>query len=435
VALASDRMTRSASTAVYISGGLTRLQEITHSCRDYHAHMALTDAELEALLADIESDLVERKESLAADKDRVCQAICAFANDLPDHQQPGVVFIGATDDGRASGLSVTAPLLESLGAIRSDGNILPPPSMTVRKVLLNGADMAVVEVQPSTSPPVRYRGRVWIRIGPRRGVATGDEERRLNEKRRSGDAPFDVRPISDSSLTDLDLKLFEREYLPSALPPEIIAENGRSVEQQLMAMRFVTSNGHPTAAGIIVLGREPTTHVPGSYVQFLRLDGTELTDPIKDQKRLDGSLIDVLRQLDELLELNVNTATAVTALREEQTPDYPIVALQQAARNALMHRSYEYTNAPTRITWYRDRVEIVNPGGPFGVINPENFGQPGLTDYRNPTIAEAMHSLGYVQRFGVGLQLIRSTMSNNGNPLPRFEPSPTHVAVVLRAVT
>ncbi len=52
----------------------------------YHARMALTDAELERLLVDTESDLVERKEALT-DKDKVCEAICAYANDLPDHRQ------------------------------------------------------------------------------------------------------------------------------------------------------------------------------------------------------------------------------------------------------------------------------------------------------------------------------------------------------------
>ena len=47
-----------------------------------------------------------------------------------------------------------------------------------------------------------------------------------------------------------------------------------------------------------------------------------------------------------------------------------------------------------------DRIEVLSPGGAFGVVTVENFGQPGLTDYRNPNLAEAMKYLGYVQRFG-----------------------------------
>src|SRR5262249_31939285 len=160
--------------------------------------------------------------------------VCAFANDLPGYGRPGVVFVGVDDRGRPTGLSVTDALLQSLGAIRSDGNILPPPTMVVRKIRAGEAEVAVVEAQPSTSPPGRCRGRVWIRAGPRRAVATADEERRLNEKRRSADTPFDARPLTGATLGDLDLTLFEREYVPAALPPDVVAENGRTAEQRLM---------------------------------------------------------------------------------------------------------------------------------------------------------------------------------------------------------
>jgi len=119
--------------------------------------MTLDDNELEALLDDLESDRVERKESSAGDvPERVRQAICAFANDLPDHRRPGVVFIGAKDDGAPSGLNVTDDLLLQLAHMRSDGHILPLPSMTVEKRVLKGAVMAVVTVLPSDAPPVRY---------------------------------------------------------------------------------------------------------------------------------------------------------------------------------------------------------------------------------------------------------------------------------------
>ena len=59
----------------------------------------MNDADLESLLADLESDRVERKES-AVDTGRICQAVCAFANDMPGHRASGVLFIGVKDDGK-----------------------------------------------------------------------------------------------------------------------------------------------------------------------------------------------------------------------------------------------------------------------------------------------------------------------------------------------
>ena len=88
---------------------------------------------------------------------------------------------------------------------------------------------------------------------------------------------------------------------------------------------------------------------------------------------------------------------------EQRSQPYPLSALQQLVRNAVLHRTYEATNAPVRIYWYDDRIEITSPGGVFGIVRPENFGKPGVTDYRNPDLAEAMRVLGFVQHFGVGI--------------------------------
>jgi len=182
----------------------------------------MTDPELIELLNDLESDRVERKESISS-SERIRQAICAFANDMPDHKQPGVLFIGVRDDGSCAGLEITDQLLQTLADMRSSGNILPLPTMTVQKKNLKGCEMAVVVVQPAHAPPVRYQGRVWIRVGPRRATASMEEESRLSEKRRAGDIPFDLQPISSATASDLILDLFKQSYLPAAIAPDVLS--------------------------------------------------------------------------------------------------------------------------------------------------------------------------------------------------------------------
>lgn len=174
--------------------------------------------ELRLMLRDLESDLIERKVSLS-DPDRIRQAICAFANDLPDHRRPGVIFIGANDDGTCAGLHVTDDLMLRLSQMRDDGKIQPIPSITVEKLMTEGCEMAVVIVKPSLAPPIRLSGVTWIRVGPRRAIATPEEEKILAERRRSKDLPFDLHPIPSASIKDLDLDLFEREYLRLAIAP------------------------------------------------------------------------------------------------------------------------------------------------------------------------------------------------------------------------
>jgi ATP-dependent DNA helicase RecG len=82
--------------------------------------------------------------------------------------------------------------------------------------------MAVIIVQPSDYPPVRYNGRCWIRVGTRRATATPAEETRLSEKRRHRDLTFDLRPVPTASLADLDPELFRRRYLPASVAAEIV---------------------------------------------------------------------------------------------------------------------------------------------------------------------------------------------------------------------
>jgi len=87
--------------------------------------VSYTDAELEQMLGEAESDLVERKESLNGDAPTTArEAICAFANDLPDHRRAGVVFIGARNDGIPVGLPITDGVLLQLANMKSDGNIV-----------------------------------------------------------------------------------------------------------------------------------------------------------------------------------------------------------------------------------------------------------------------------------------------------------------------
>ena len=146
--------------------------------------MSLSDADLDTLLGDLESDRVERKQSFKGDAPtKVREAVCAFANDLSDHRQPGVVFVGAADDGTPVAMPVNDELLLQLADIKTDGNIVPPPTLFVEKRVLRGVPMAVISVEPSDSPPVRFKGVIMPRLSESRArpriqqAGAGAEER------------------------------------------------------------------------------------------------------------------------------------------------------------------------------------------------------------------------------------------------------------------
>lgn len=395
----------------------------------------LSDTELTSLLGDTESDRIERKKTWAGDApEKTRQAVCAFANDLPNHGQPGIVFIGANNDGSVANIEVTDQLLLTLSDMKTDGKIVPPPTLTVEKRLLKGASMAIVTVWPADAPPVRYEGRIWIRIGPRRGLASAQDERVLNEKRRFRDLHFEAHPVAASAINDLSRSIFEQEYLPNAVAADVLAANDRTYEQRLASCGMVASADEPipTVLGLLVLGITPRTWISGSYIQFLRIHGTTLADPIADEAEIDGTISAILRRLDEKLNAHLITSVDFTSQdREVRRSAYPLVALQQLARNAVLHRNYEGTNAPVKLYWFNDRIEIINTGGPYGSVTAQNFGKPGYSDYRNPQLAAAFKVLGYAQRFGAGITLAQQALEKNGNPPAKFEIEQNFVAAII----
>ncbi len=398
-----------------------------------------TDVELLQIIDADESDRIEFKESLSGDAPKeIREAICAFANDLPRHEKPGFIFVGVRKDKTIVGLPVTDELLRQLADMKTDGNIVPPPSLTVEKRVLQDKEVAVVKVQPTDSPPVRFKGTICIRTGPRRGIATSQDERILTEKRRHKDAFFDIQPIPISDLSDLHLTQFEHEYLPQAFDPDILEANERTLEERLAVTKMIASVDEPfaTVMGILVLGKNPQDFLPGAYVQFLRIDNIQLIDDndILDSEGIRGTIPDILHRLDNKLIAHNRTAVDFTSSSiEQRTELYPIPALQQIIRNAVMHRTYEGTNAPVHVYWFSDHVEVLSPGGAFGAITAENFGKPHLIDYRNPNLAEAMRVLGYVQKFGSGIQITRNLLQKAGHPEPEFEILDNFVKVTIKS--
>lgn len=378
----------------------------------------LTETQLKALLSELESDLVERTESVS-NTDKFGQAICAFANDLPNHRQPGYLLIGVKDDGSLSGLQVTDQLLKNLASIRSDGNILPQPMLHVAKFSLLGGEVAVVQVHPSDLPPVRYKGTVHIRVGPRKAIANEQEERLLTERRIALAKSFDAQPCTESKIEDLALGQFDA-YRREAVDAETIAANHRSMEQQLASLRLYDPERRcATHAGILLIGKNPRYFLPGAYVQYLELPGTSLTEIPTDQAEVAGDLHTIVKELEGRLRLLIKTSLIkLSALQEKQVPNYPEAAIRELLMNAVMHRNYN-SNSPIRFYTFADRIEIQNPGGLYGEATAQNF--PTRNSYRNPVIAEALKSLGFVNRFGYGVQRAQALLADNGNPPAVFE--------------
>ena len=362
----------------------------------------------EVLLHSTETYRVERTTS-TGDMDKFQEAICAFANDLPNSRKNGYLILGAYDNGTLSGLKVTDDLLKKIAAIRSNGNILPIPVMSVDRFQFPEGDLLVAEVSPSDLPPVRYRGRTFIRIGPRRDIATEAEERILAERRMSFMATFDTMPCLSAKLSDVNTDLLRTKYLIPLLGNELVESDTRPFEEQMAAVgMYDTEHNCPTYAAVVLFGYKPRRFMPGLYVQYVRFKGEDVTN-----------YCELLPRLESLLELSVikKKPVFVSILREEMVSNYPYQAIRELLLNACMHRDMQ-SNTPLRFYEFASHLEILNAGGLYGNARPENF--PSVNDYRNPLVASAMKTLGYVNMFNRGVGQVQTDLKENGNQSAEF---------------
>lgn len=375
----------------------------------------MTTEELYSIIGNAESYRLEKTTS-TGNMDKFQEAICAFANDLTGKREKGYLLIGVTDDGKVSGLNVDDTLLKKISGIRSDGNILPLPMMTTEKVTTPEGDVLVVEVTPSFNTPVRYRGRTFVRIGPRRDIASIEEERILTERCAASLPTFDTQPCREAKFEDIDVDTIVKEYLPLAIDEDTLANDTRPLKEQLASLHLFNMQWDcPTYAALIMFGRNPKYFMPGAYIQYVHFKGNSNGGEILNERRFEGCLYKILPELENFIRDGIVTKrpVPVSILRERDVLNYPFKALRELMMNAVMHRDYQ-ANMPTRLYQYDNHIEIMNPGGLYGQARPENF--PHVNDYRNSVVAGIMKTLSYVNMFNHGIGEVQDLLRQNDSP-------------------
>lgn len=143
-----------------------------------------------------------------------------------------------------------------------------------------------------------------------------------------------------------------------------------------------------------------------------------------DNKRIEGTLSEQLEGALAFVNANMRISTHVDSStgRRADRAEYPIEAVRELVLNALIHRDYgsHTQNMPIQLLLYRDRIEIVNPGGLYGRLTVNDLGkvQP---DTRNPVIATTMETLGETENRYSGIPTVRRLLDEADMPEPLFE--------------
>jgi ATP-dependent DNA helicase RecG len=377
----------------------------------------LTREQIDNLCKEPESARLEKTIS-TTNLDKFAEAICAFANDFDNSELNGYLFIGVDDKGQRVGLQISEQLQQQILDFRNGINFNFQISLSTYIESFEDGSVLVVEVRPSPLTPIRYKGVIYIRVGPRKEKAHEMEERILIEKRTNKARTFDALASNGTSITDLNISIFKETYLPLAIDADTLAANNREISLQLASLKFFDLQFQlPTHAGLLLFGNEPIIFFSGAFIQYVKFDGYDQTSVFKLEKQFKGNLYQQLNQFKEFANYII-IKEFLPEIGTEYVRNYPISALLELVYNAVIHRDYQ-SNAPIRIFEFIDRIEIINAGALYGAANADNF--PLVTDYRNPILAEAIKTLGFINRFGIGVQRAKDLLAKNGNPEPVFQ--------------
>lgn len=334
-----------------------------------------------------ESETVELKLIVT---DLIKKEIVAFAN-----SEGGTIYVGVSDDGEVVGIEDSDKSGLQVSSMVHD-NIKPDLSMFVSYRTLNfdGKEVLSIDVERGTNRPYYLANKglrpegVYIRHGLS-SIPASDSTIRNMIKETDGDVYESLRSINQ----DLTFNSCENEL------------KNRNIDFKEQALKLVSNDGLYTNLGLLLSDQCPYTikaAVFEDYDQSL----------FKDRNEFSGSLLKQLEDVYSYIDKYNNNRSTFDKLWRIDSRDYPEKALREALLNSIVHRDYSYS-ASTLISIYKDRLEIVSVGGLMPGYELKDI-KNGLSDTRNPNLANIFYRLKLIEAYGTGIKKIYDAYELSG---------------------
>ncbi len=354
--------------------------------------------ELRLILQEGETQKVEFKESMEGiDKEMV-----AFAN-----SSGGRPFVGVYDNGTVKGINVTNALKSQVQDI---ANNCEPKVEIFFEIFEN---VLIVNVVEGKNKPYMCKKGFYLRMGPNSQKLPRDDI--LKFAIRGGSLRYDeqINPEFDFR-KDFDDRKF-RDFLEAGN----ITVN-LSFENILFNMKLAERSGDKYLfrnAVSLLFSKDVKAFNSSAYTTCVLFKGNTRAHII-DRKDFDGGLIEQVMDAVNFVEKNIMLTYQIKTLKRKEIPQYPVDALREGIVNAIMHRDYFEKGSNVFVYVYDDFIEIVNPGGLFG-ITKDQLGK--ICVRRNEIIADLFKMVDFVEKAGTGIQRMKTAMQEAGLKEPKIE--------------
>lgn len=366
--------------------------------------------ELKKIIDNGENSYIEFKEEGIKVKD-LAEEIVAFAN-----SEGGMILIGVDDDGNVVRVSDTLIEEKIMNVCRN--NCIPNIIPAYKSIEIDGKTIAVITVSKGLSKPYYTTDhKYYLRVGTTRRIASREELLRLFEV--NGALHFDISPVEDTSIKDLNLDVI-RDYFLKYNTFDLHEESKEAVQRILINADIMTETNDKllcTVGGLLVFGKNPEKRLPQNGVSFAHFKGTEITDELVDKKVIAGRIQDIAEQIMVVFKYNMKTPSVINGLKREEKEEYPSLVLREAIVNTLVHRNYSISGSKIRIFMFDDRVEFHSPGRLPNTVTIEKM-KIGISYARNPFLVKYMENLRYIDQLGRGIPMIIKSMREVGAKEP-----------------
>ena len=354
---------------------------------------------IKELIKQPEGRRLEFKSVLPENAD-LAKTIVAFANDAG-----GELYIGVRNNPR----EVVGVAEDELIAIEEKvSSIIYDrcyPAILPEITFLTDEDKHLIKVSVyrGSTPPyyLKDKGKLqgtYIRVGSTNRLA--DETIIAELERRRRNVSFDSEVVVDKPAEQLNLDNFVDVFKE---------KTGETLNAQVLKKLELTKelNGitYPTNA-LVLFSDDELRNSMFHYakVECARFKGTGSEEFI-DQKSVMTNIATQAEDAYNFVLRHINKGATVEGVYTVSHWEYPIKAVREAIRNAIVHRDYSLTGKDVKVAVYDDMIEITSPG-----LLPPSIDYSAMesrqSDARNKVIAPIFKRMGIIDQWGNGLKLI-----------------------------
>lgn len=360
--------------------------------------------ELSHLLSQNEGRRLEFKSNMPTSAE-LARTVIAFANDAG-----GDILIGVNDDKTIAGLPENnLPRLEEQLSNMIYDKCYPAILPEISFMCSNDKHLIRIHIYRGSMPPyhLKHEGRMegtYVRVGSTNRKADAELISELERARHH--VSYDGEVVYDKKVSELNIQSFTKLYKDKT--GEDCTAN---VLNKLDLVRTEQGNEYPTRA-LILLSDDVLRHqlFPNAKIECARFKGVT-ADVFIDQKSITTPIALQAEEAYDFILRHINEQASVRGVYTVRRWEYPVKAIREIIRNAVVHRQYTREGMNVKVAIYDDMVEITSPG-----VLPPSIDYSDMTsrqsDARNKTIATVFKRLGIIDQWGNGLVLVAEELKD-----------------------